>query len=554
MPVALQIVALVAIDFGFVFLDQWLFTTYHHIFKLGLWFQLATSVWAAWDSAKLGIKRYRTVFSLHPLLVFVFCALLWIVGMPLYLVARNKVVKGKAALKSDTPANPKRFAYLAKMVGFTTACLGLGGIVLFCIFAPRINPGFLNDSIFQDPSEAGSYTGGRVSQGERSYFQPIVEHLTTEFTAEDFNKLGISTPENVEFKTKDGITLKGWFFSTADATKTVLFSGDGLFGMRFPVQLGYIKLLQKAKYSVLIYDYRKFSQPGTKSDTENSLIDGRAAFDYLIKERKIIPAQLILMGRGIGASICCQISKTAQCAGLILEDPWTDLKAHVDQSSALAMKLIPRSMYPGDGLDNTVILKAAHSPVLIAASNPKDSGGYDVFEQTAAPKQFVKLRAFDSIRLPDLRLDADKYTEKLTAFLVAPQAPPEKSVESRIGDLEKRLQARQEMQWQTDIETSLTKAREMKKMVLVDVYATWCGPCKKMDAQTYSDPRVLNLIKENFVAVKVDADDDQGQAFSKKHNIYLLPTLIILDADGKIIDRMSGFASAKELLRELKAL
>jgi thiol-disulfide isomerase/thioredoxin len=312
--------------------------------------------------------------------------------------------------------------------------------------------------------------------------------------------------------------------------------------------------LQKAKYSVLIYDYRQFSQPGTKSDTENALIDGRAAFDYLIKERKISPAQLILMGRGIGASVCLQISKTAQCAGLILEDPWTDLKAHVDQSSAVAMKLIPRSMYPGDGLDNTVILKATHTPVLIAASNPKDSGGYDVFEQATAPKQFAKLRAFDSIHLPDLRLDPDKYTEKLATFLVAPEAPPEKSVESRISDLEKRLNDREEMKWQTDIETSIKKAKAEKKMVLVDVYATWCGPCKKMDAQTYSDPRVLNFIRENFVAVKVDADDDQGQEFSKKHKINLLPTLIILDTDGKIVDRMSGFASARELLRELKAL
>src|SRR4051812_11392610 len=121
MPLVLQIITLVAIDIGLSFLDQWLSITYHHIFKLALWFQLATSAWAAWDSAKLGIKRYKTVFSLHPLVVFVFCALLWIVGMPLYLVARNKVVKGKAALKSDTPGNPKTGAYFAKLVGFATA-------------------------------------------------------------------------------------------------------------------------------------------------------------------------------------------------------------------------------------------------------------------------------------------------------------------------------------------------------------------------------------------------------------------------------------------------
>ncbi len=556
MPAALQIVVMIAIDFALVFVDEWLFLNYHHELRLGLWFQVATSIWAAWDSARLGIKRYRTVFSFHPDGVFLFCALLWIVGMPLYLVARNKVVKGRAALKtdSDAEANAKRINYFAKLIGFATASLALGGVVLFCMFAPRINPRFLNGAIFQDPSEADGYTGRRVSLDERRYFRPIVEHLTTKFTADDFNKLGISTPDDVEFKTNDGITLKGWFFSTAGATKTVLFNGDGLFGMRFPVQLGYIKLLQKAKYSVLIYDYRKFLQPGTKSDTENSLVDGRAAFDYLIKERKINPAQLILMGRGIGASICCQISKTAQCAGLVLEDPWTNLKDHIDhQTSALSMNLIPRFMYPGDALDNTVVLEAIHAPVLIAASNPRDSGGYDVFEQTAAPKQFIDLRSFDFVHLPDLRINTDKYAEKLTSFLTAPQAPPAKSVESRISALEKRLYDRQEMKWETDVATAIGKAKVLNKMVLIDVYAPWCGPCKKMDAETYSDARVLKCIKENFVAVKVDTDDGPGREFRRKHHTYLLPTVIVMDADGKTIERFSGFVSAKEILRVFTA-
>ncbi len=321
--------------------------------------------------------------------------------------------------------------------------------------------------------------------------------------------------------------------------------------MRFPLQLGYIKLLQEANYSVLIYDYRKFSQPGTKSDTENALTDLQAAYDYLLKERKIKPTEIILMGRGIGAAICCQMSKKAECAGLVLEDPWTNLKDHVDQSSALAMKLIPRSMYPNDGMDITEILKANHPPVLIAASSPRDTGGCDVFEQTAAPKQFVKLRIFNSAGFPDLRICADKYTEKLKSFLAAPQAPPEKSVASRIGDLEKRLDDQEEMKWQTDIETSTETAKAQKKMMLVDVYTTWCGPCKRMDAETYSDPRVKRFIKEHFIAVKVDAEDNQGREFCEKNNVHSYPTLLIFDEAGTTIDRFSGFVSVRELLREL---
>ncbi|MBS1955419.1 MAG: thioredoxin family protein [Cyanobacteria bacterium SZAS-4] len=554
MLVVLQIVGLFAALVGLVFFDQWLYQQYHLSLYLSLWYRIATSLWAAWDARKLQITRYRTVFSLHPVAIFLFCALLWIIFTPLYLVARRKVVKGTATLKSEAELKPKSASYFAKLLGFAAACLCLGGVALFCMFAPRINPGFLNDSIFQDSSQADALMGRRISREDRSFFRPIIAHLNAQFPDRVFDKMGITVPENVEFKTSDGVTLKGWYFTTPAATKTVLFSGDGLFGMRFPVMLGYIKLLQQANYSVLIYDYRKFSQSGTKSDTENSLTDLRAAFEYLQKDKKLKPAEIILMGRGIGATLCCELNQTAQCAGLVLEDPFTNLKDHVDQSSAWAMKVIPRSMYPKNGMDITEILKSPHAPVLISASSPRDSGGYDVFEQTVAPKQFVKLRIFNTAGFPDLRICADKYSEKLRTFLDAAQAPPEKSMESRISDLEKRLNAPEEMKWQTDIEKGSTSAKAEKKMMLIDVYTTWCGPCKRMDAQTYSDPGVQSFIKQHFIAVKVDAEDDQGREFCKTNNVHSYPTLLIFDADGTTIDRFSGYVSGKELLRELNGV
>lgn len=552
MLVVLQILLLFGLHVGVVYLDQWLFGQYGLYLYLSLTFRVATSLWAAWDARKLGITRYKTVFSLPPAAIFLFCALLWIVFMPLYLVARQKVVKGTATLKSDADLQPKKPSYFAKIAVFAAASLGLGGIILFCLFAPRINPRLLNDSIFQEPSDAAALLmGRRISDSDRTYLRPIVEHLASPFTAEDFKRLGVSNPESVEFKTTDGVTLKGWYFPTPEAKKTVLIAGDGLFGMRFPVQLGYIKLLQKANYSVLIFDYRTFSQPSTKSDTDNALTDLRSAYAYLLEERKIKPTEIVLMGRGIGASLCCQLSQKAQCAGLILEDPWTNLKDHVDQSSAFAMKLIPRSMYPSDGMDITEILRAAHAPVLIAASSPRDTNGYDVFEQAAAPKQFVKLRVLNSAGFPDLRICADNYIEKLKTFLDAPQAPPEKSMESRIGDLEKRLNVPEEMKWQTDIETSTASAKAEKNMLFVDVYTTWCGPCKRMDEQTFSDPRVQSFIKQHFIAVKVDAENDQGRKFCQTNDVHSYPTLLIFDADGKTVDRFSGFVSSRELLREL---
>ncbi len=208
MLVVWQILGLFALQVAFVFLDQSLFHHYRLQLYLSLGFRLATSLWAAWDASKLGIRRYKTVFSLHPVAIFFLCALLWIVTMPLYLVARNKVAKGTAALKSEAELKPKSAAYMAKLIGFAAACFALGGVVLFCMFAPRINPAFLNGSIFQDPSEASAFMDRRRSREDRQFFRPIIEHLTSQFTAEEFKKLGLSTPENVEFKTSDGMTFE----------------------------------------------------------------------------------------------------------------------------------------------------------------------------------------------------------------------------------------------------------------------------------------------------------------------------------------------------------
>ena len=67
---------------------------------------LGTSLWAALDSSKIQLKRYKSGISYGPLVLFLACALLWIVGFPWYLVMRHKIKTGAAVLKesADIPA------------------------------------------------------------------------------------------------------------------------------------------------------------------------------------------------------------------------------------------------------------------------------------------------------------------------------------------------------------------------------------------------------------------------------------------------------------------
>lgn len=70
-----------------------------------MWFMvLGTSLWAAFDSAKLQLKRYKSGIAYGPVVLFIACAMLWIVGFPWYLAMRHKIKNGTAILKEPNPA------------------------------------------------------------------------------------------------------------------------------------------------------------------------------------------------------------------------------------------------------------------------------------------------------------------------------------------------------------------------------------------------------------------------------------------------------------------
>ncbi len=60
----------------------------------------------------------------------------------------------------------------------------------------------------------------------------------------------------------------------------------------------------------------------------------------------------------------------------------------------------------------------------------------------------------------------------------------------------------------SDFNDALKKAKDENKRVIVDVYTDWCGWCKKMDTDAYGNKKVKNLIKNNFVFIKLNAESD----------------------------------------------
>lgn len=81
------------------------------------------------------------------------------------------------------------------------------------------------------------------------------------------------------------------------------------------------------------------------------------------------------------------------------------------------------------------------------------------------------------------------------------------------------------------------QAIEEGKFQMIEFVAQWCLPCKHMDQTTFTDVGLINYMEQHFVSAKVDIDDFDGFALKQQYDIRFLPSIIILDEQGKVIAR-----------------
>ncbi len=92
------------------------------------------------------------------------------------------------------------------------------------------------------------------------------------------------------------------------------------------------------------------------------------------------------------------------------------------------------------------------------------------------------------------------------------------------------------------------KAKNEKKMIFMDAYASWCGPCKMLKANTFPDSLVGKIFNEKFISVAYDMEVGEGLELSSKYPIEAYPTLLFLDSDGKIVKNALGYRDPAGLI------
>lgn len=100
-------------------------------------------------------------------------------------------------------------------------------------------------------------------------------------------------------------------------------------------------------------------------------------------------------------------------------------------------------------------------------------------------------------------------------------------------------------------DAALQKAAQTHKIVLVDFYTTWCGPCKLLDKNTWTDADVIKLLQQQTVPLRLDAEKETNLA--SRFQIEAYPTVLLVKPDGTELDRLVGYREPKTFMADFQA-
>lgn len=105
---------------------------------------------------------------------------------------------------------------------------------------------------------------------------------------------------------------------------------------------------------------------------------------------------------------------------------------------------------------------------------------------------------------------------------------------------------------ESNFATVLAKAKKEKKLVFIDAYTTWCGPCKLMAKNIFPLQAVGDYYNSHFVNAKIDMEKGEGIELAKKYNVKAYPTYLFVDGDGEIVHRTLGYVEEKDFIQFAK--
>jgi len=196
--------------------------------------------------------------------------------------------------------------------------------------------------------------------------------------------------EKVQFRTPDHLALFGWYIPAKNAQFTLLYCHGN--GGNISHTLDSINIFNELGLNCFIFDYRGYGASQGKPTEEGTYIDAQAAYDWLITEKKLKPADIIIFGWSLGGSIAAHLASNIEAKGLIIESGFTSY-ADIGQKFYPYM---PVRLFARYGFKTRDYLKQVNCPVLIIHSRNDEISPFELglrlYEEAAKePKEFLEI-------------------------------------------------------------------------------------------------------------------------------------------------------------------
>ncbi|ARK13622.1 thioredoxin family protein [Fibrivirga algicola] len=94
----------------------------------------------------------------------------------------------------------------------------------------------------------------------------------------------------------------------------------------------------------------------------------------------------------------------------------------------------------------------------------------------------------------------------------------------------------------------LKKAKAENKLIFLDAYASWCGPCKMLQKNVFTQKTVGDYFNKKFINVKMDMEKGEGPALAQMYPLEAYPTLLFINGNGRVVKKAIGYMSADDLI------
>jgi uncharacterized protein YyaL (SSP411 family) len=96
---------------------------------------------------------------------------------------------------------------------------------------------------------------------------------------------------------------------------------------------------------------------------------------------------------------------------------------------------------------------------------------------------------------------------------------------------------------------AIAKAKRENKPIFLDIYATWCGPCKMLKEKTFTNREVIQFYNSHFINVSLNGEKGDGVVLAQKYQIPGYPSLLILDSDERPLYATAGYMPPEDLMK-----